>query len=157
VLDAPPAPGHRPLRTAADVRLAAQALQSAARVPVYFFDDLGLSPDALAEAASASPGLSFGTVARTLAAHVLLDTGLLAGSGPISLTPLRPPQVGAFLARLRDNSLTADDQTRVGAALQERVLLRGRTAPTELEAWFSDWFANLGRRVAEVDGLYVTA
>jgi hypothetical protein len=152
-LDTPPASGTRPLRSAADIRVSAAALQSASRVPVFFFDDLGLPLDSVAEAADASPGFGFGTVARTLAARILLGST----AHDLALVALRPPEVGSFLARLRDGALTAEDQARVGATLSERVRARGRTSPPELEAWFAEWFASLGRRVAEVEGLYVTA
>jgi hypothetical protein len=156
VLDTPAAPGSRPFRTAADIRLAAAALQSAARVPVFFFDDLGLALDPVAEAATSAPGFTFGTLARTLAARIVLDQDALAGADPIGLVPLRPAEVGALLARLRDGALTSEDQSRVGTALLERVRLRDRQPPAELEAWFEEWFASFGRRVAEVEGLYVT-
>ncbi len=154
MLDTPPAGGTRPFRSAADIRLAAAAIASAARVPVFFFDDLGLSVEAVAEAAMASPGFTFGTLARTLAARILLDGKLPEDPAPKAL---RPPEVGALLARLRERALTAEDQAEVGRVLLARVAARGRTAPVELEAWFDEWFADLGRRVAEVEGLYVTA
>jgi hypothetical protein len=153
VLDTPPANGTRPFRSAADIRLAATAIASAARVPVFFFDDLGVPVPAVTEAASSAPGLTFGTIARTLAARVLVS-GAIDERAPLS--PLRPPEVGALLARLRDGALTAEDQAEVGRVLLARVSARGRTAPVELEAWFADWFRDFGRRVAEVDGLYVT-
>ena len=157
MLDTPPANGTRAFRSAADIRLAASSLQSAARIPVFFFDDLGLTIEGVGEAVSSSPGLAFGTIARTLAARILVGGIELGALGPLVLMPLRPPEVGALLARLQHGALAPADQATVGVALLARITARGRTAPPELEAWFSDWFANLGKRVAEVDGLYVTA
>ena len=128
----------------------------AARMPVFFFDDLGLAQSAVAEAASSSPGVTFGTIARTLAARVLADPAYLAGHGELGLSPLRPPEVGALLARLVDRQLGADDQARIGEAISARLAARGRAAPPELEAWFTTWFTDLGSKVAGVDGVYIT-
>ncbi|MEO6951311.1 MAG: DUF6178 family protein [Polyangia bacterium] len=155
-LDTPPAAGTRPFRTAADVRLSASALQSASRVPVFFFDDLGLSLESAAEASTSSPGVTFGTLARTLAARILINPELLDGEAALSLSPLRAPEVGVLLSRLHNGQLGMEDQALVGGRITERLARRGRSAPFELETWFGEWFADLGRRVAEVDGLYVT-
>jgi hypothetical protein len=161
VLDTPPQPGSRPFRTAADVRLAASALESASRVPVFFFDDLGLSLTAVAEAASASPGLAFGTLMRTLAAHILIGgpdfASGLASADVLTIAPLRPPEVGALLARLEHGALSNADENAIGTAVLARLSARDRVAPAELPAWFEAWFERLGRRVADVDGLYVSA
>ncbi len=126
-LDTPPQTGARPFRSAADVRLAA-----------------------------ASPGLAFGTLARTLAARILVGGIDLADPSALAVRPLRPPEVGALLSRLRDGRLDATDEATVGAALLGRIAARARRPPTELEAWFDAWFGDLGRRVVEIDGLYVT-
>ena len=155
-LDTPPATGTRAFRTAADVRLSAAALQSASRVPVFFFDDLGLSLETATDAATSSPGVTFGTLARTLAARILIAPDVLAGSAPLSLQPLRAAEVGVLLARLRNGQLGPEDEALIGGQITERLSRRARTAPTELETWFGEWFADLGRHVAEVDGLYVT-
>ena len=157
LLDSPPGQGTRPFRSAADIRLAASALESASRVPVFFFDDLGLASSSAGEAAASSPGVTFGTLARTLAVRALLDPKILDGEAAFELSPLRPPEVGAVLSRLVDRALVPDDMASIGAAVSARLQRRKRTAPTELEQWFSEWFANLGARVAEVDGLYITA
>jgi hypothetical protein len=93
---------------------------------------------------------------RTLAARILLGT-IDLDADTLAVSPLRPPEVGAFLGRLVDANLSSEDQARVGATIVTRVSHHHKAPPVELEAWFADWFANLGRRVAEVDGLYVTA
>ncbi len=154
ILDTPAASGTRPFRTAADIRLAATAIASSARIPVFFFEDLGVSVEAVTEAATASPGFTFGTLARTIAARVLIGGSAF---GEPALRALRPAEVGTLLARLRDRALTPVDQAEVGRVLMARVASRGRAAPVEIEAWFDDWFRDLGRRIAEVDGIYVTA
>ena len=155
-LDTPAATGTRAFRTAADVRLSASALQSASRVPVFFFDDLGLLLETAADAATSSPGVTFGTLARTLAARLLIDPSLLDGAAPLSFQPLRAAEVGVLLARLQNGQLGQEDEALVGGRITERLAARERSAPFELETWFGEWFADLGRRVAEVDGLYVT-
>ena len=156
VLDTPPASGARPFRSAADIRVAASALESASRIPVFFFDDLGLSQASAAEAASSSPGIDFGTLARTIASRVLLAPALLDGKETFTLVPLRAAEVGSILARLEHGALTAADERAIGDAVAARLARRERKPAAEIEAWFAEWFAKLGQRVAEVDGLYVT-
>jgi hypothetical protein len=151
-LDDPPAPGTRPFRALADVRLVAAVLEEAAEVGPLVQSGLGLGgPDvaaALAESGLLLGELRFGTLVRTAAAHALL------GRAP-SVAPLRPGEVTALGAQLADGALTAEARARIDAAFAARLAARGRAAPPRLGRWLDGWLADFGAALGRPEGVLV--
>jgi hypothetical protein len=113
----------RPFHTLEDIRKAATTLEEIAQMAPYAFSLLGLTPQTLAEAVSASTtraaDVKLGTLVRTWAANVLLDR-------PPSPAPLHPRD----LKRL--GALEAADRDKLARA--------HKRPPSALEIrWMEDW------------------
>ncbi len=118
----------RPFRTLVEVARAAAAVEEAAEEPGLIYEGLGVPP---AEAAarigdSAVPDdARFGTLARTLAAHLVLGE-------PATLIPLSAPQL-ASVARA-----TPEARQAAWAELRTVALAHG-AKPETVERWLSRW------------------
>jgi hypothetical protein len=115
-------------RTLAEIGETAASLKEAAEAPALLHDGLGVPPaeaaTRIAEAAVPEEA-RFGTLARTLAAHIVLQ------QAP-TLTPLSPPEV-AQVAR-------ATMQERDAAFAQLREVMIARGAPAEVaDRWLARW------------------
>jgi hypothetical protein len=124
----PQLPGDQPFRTLAEIRNSAAALEEAAEAPAMVYDGLGVPPSEAATrvADSAAPEEArFGTLVRTLAAHLAL-------AQPPTLTPLSPPEV-AQLSRT-----TPETRDAAFARLRELLLSRG-SRPEAADRWLARW------------------
>ncbi len=116
----------RPWRSLADVREAAASLEEAAEAPALIYDGLGVPPSEAAAriAESAAPEEArFGTLARTLAAHLML------GQAP-TLLPLSAPEISELVRTQK-----ADEAF---AQLKEVALSRGLRADL-IDRWLARW------------------
>jgi hypothetical protein len=122
----------RPFRALADIRRVAAALEEAAQPAALVLDTLHLDPAEIArrvgEAANPAERVRFGTLVRTLAAHLLLDE-------PPSLAPLDPTQLRAYAA------LAGAPETRARAEAALRAHAGSTTAT--LDHWLERWLADL--------------
>jgi len=99
----------RPLRALADIARVAAALEEAAQAPSLVWDGLGLAIDQIPrDVANLQGEIRFGTLVRTLGAHLVLDEkATLAPIGPLQIQQLqkhdlREPAAEKIRARLGD-------------------------------------------------------
>jgi hypothetical protein len=116
----------RPWSSLADVGHAAASLEEAAEAPALVYEGLGIPPSEAAAriADSAAPEEArFGTLARTLAAHLML-------SQPPTLLPLSPQEISEL-----PRTQKADEAF---AKLREVALSRGLAADL-IDRWLARW------------------
>jgi hypothetical protein len=113
----------RPFRTLVEIGLAAAALEEAAEAPTFIYEGLGV-PLAEAAARIAESGVPeearFGTLARTLAAHLVLQQ-------PATLLPLSASEIaeiGRASTDARDAAFAQLRQVAVGHGIREEIVDR---------------------------------
>jgi hypothetical protein len=146
-LDSPPGSGPRPFLRLADIRRAVTALEEAAQLAPLVWDLLGVAlPDAaVAIAGSTTVEPRFGTLVRTLAAHLLLDE-------PATVMPFDPERVPALLERAQ----RPDARATVEAGLRQLADGRAEGAlPAAFARWLERWLSDLPAQLAGPSGLLV--